>query len=142
MKTKYGIFAVACLLSSAVFAEDAIKHEIKTTVEVLAKSSTSWAGETLPNYPSGTPEVTILRIVIPPKTKLPMHKHPYINAGVLLSGELIVTTEDNKTKRLKKGEALIELVNRWHYGENISDEPAEIIVVYAGEKGEAITIKK
>ena len=114
----------------------------KTTVDVLAKSTTTWSGEALPHYPTGSPEITILRIVIPPNTKLPMHKHPYINAGVLLSGELIVTTDDNKTKRLKKGEALVELVNKWHYGENVSDEPAEIIVVYAGEKGEAITIKK
>jgi len=138
MKLKCGLFATICLFSAATLASD----EVKTSVEVLAKSTTTWDGEALPNYPLGTPEITILRIVIPPKTKLAMHEHPYINAGVLLSGELIVTTEDNKTKRLKKGEALVEVVNKWHYGENISDEAAEIIVVYAGEKGKATTVKK
>ena len=108
MKLKYGLFAVICLFSATTFASDTVK----ISVEVLAKSTTSWNGDSLPNYPQGTPEITILRIVIPPKTKLPMHKHPYINAGVLLSGELIVTTENNKTIRLKKGDALVELVNK------------------------------
>ncbi len=50
------------------------------------------AGNTLPEYPEGKPEITILRIQIPPGTTLPLHTHPVINAGVLLSGELAVIT--------------------------------------------------
>ena len=40
------------------------------------------------------------------------------------------------------GGALIEVVDQWHRGLNDADEPAEIIVFYAGVVGETITIKK
>ncbi len=112
------------------------------TVDVLAKTSSSWNGATLPAYATGQPEVTILKIVIPPKIKLPLHQHPVINAGVLLKGELTVITENNKTLHLKAGDSIVEVVNTWHYGINEGSEPAEIIVFYAGVLNQPITIKK
>ncbi len=111
-------------------------------VDVLAKTGSSWEGNRLPAYPKGTPEVTILRIKIPPGVQLPLHKHPVINAGVLLSGELTVVTEDNKTLHLKAGDPIVEVVNKWHYGKNEGDKPAELIVFYAGIKNAPITIPK
>ncbi|MDP8297881.1 MAG: cupin domain-containing protein [Candidatus Orphnella occulta] len=126
------------LLSGAVFAieTDAID------VDVLAKSSSSWDGEALPEYPEGTPEVTILRIIIPPGAQLPIHEHPVINAGVLLSGRLTVKTEDGSILHLKAGDPIVEVVDKWHYGINEGSEPAEIIVFYAGIEGMPITIKQ
>ena len=94
------------------------------------------------SYPKGEPEITILRIKIPPGSLLPLHKHPVINAGVLLSGELTVVTEDGKNLHLKAGEAIIEVVNTWHYGKNEGNVPADIIVFYAGTMDGPITIKK
>jgi len=114
----------------------------KTQVHQLVKSTKTWDGSTLPNYPKGTPEITILRILIPPKTDLPMHYHPVINAGVLLKGELTVITETNEKLHLKAGDALVELVGKMHYGRNTGSTDAEIIVFYAAEKGEKITVKK
>jgi len=111
-------------------------------VEVLAKTSSSWDGSVLPEYAKGQPEVTILKITIPPKTELPLHLHPEINAGVLLQGELTVMTEEGKTLHLKAEEPIVEVVNKWHYGKNEGDTPAEIIVFYAGIKDMPITIKK
>jgi quercetin dioxygenase-like cupin family protein len=109
---------------------------------VLAKTSLSWDGSHLPDYPKGTPEVTILKIKIPPGRQLPLHKHPVINAGVLLKGELTVLTEDNRTLHLKAGDAIVEVVNKWHYGKNEGKETAEIIVFYAGALDMPITIEK
>ena len=111
------------------------------SVDVLAKASTSWDGEALPDYGRGTPEVTILRIVIPPKVQLPLHKHPVINAGVLLKGVLTVVTEDEKRLHLQACDAVIEVVDTWHYGKNEGDVPAEIIVFYAGTQGGPITLE-
>jgi quercetin dioxygenase-like cupin family protein len=111
------------------------------TVEQLAKTSKSWDGSTLPHYPKGQPEVTILRIKIPAGSKLEIHNHPVINAGVLLAGELTVVTEDNKTLHLKTGDSIVELVNKKHYGKNEGAQTAEIIVFYAGEVNKPITIK-
>ena len=110
-------------------------------VEQLAKTSSSWDGEVLPEYPQGKPEVTILRIKIPAGATLEMHNHPVINAGVLLSGELTVITENNKTLHLKAGDSIVEVVNKKHYGKNEGTETAEIIVFYAGEVNKPITVK-
>jgi len=71
-----------------------------------------------------------------------MHTHPVINAGVLLKGQLTVTTESGQVLHLRLYDPIIEVVDTWHYGKNEGDEPAEIIVFYAGIKGESITIKK
>lgn len=73
-------------------------------VEQLAKSSKSWDGESLPEYPRGQPEITILRIKIPPGAELKMHEHPVINSGYLVSGELTVIAKDNKKLHLKAGD--------------------------------------
>ena len=110
-------------------------------VKVLAKTSASWDGGTLPAYGKGQPEVTILRIVIPPEVQLPMHQHPVINAGVLLKGELTVVTKNGQTLHMKAGDPIVEVVDTWHYGKNEGTGPAEIIVFYAGVSGEPITIK-
>jgi quercetin dioxygenase-like cupin family protein len=110
-------------------------------VEQLAKSTTSWDGPTLPAYPEGQPESTILRIKIPAGAQLAMHHHPVINAGVLIAGELTVITEDNKTLHLKAGDSIVELVNKKHYGKNEGTQTVEIIVFYAGIVDKPITIK-
>ncbi|KRP29032.1 MAG: cupin [Cryomorphaceae bacterium BACL22 MAG-120619-bin32] len=109
-------------------------------VTTLVKTTESWNGKQLPKYPDGNPEITILKIIIPPKTKLPLHKHPNINAGILLKGELTVISEANDTLYLKAGEPIVELVNTWHFGRNDGTGPVEIIVFYAGIQGTPITI--
>jgi quercetin dioxygenase-like cupin family protein len=133
----FGI-CIALLFAASVPAEDVTAVKI----DVLAKTSLSWDGSPLTEYSKGTPEVTILRIKIPPGASLPMHKHPIINAGVLLSGELTVITEDNSTLYLKAGDSIVEVVNKWHYGRNDGDKAAEILVFYAGVTVTPITIKK
>lgn len=106
----------------------------------LIKSTESWDGNKLPAYSLTQPEVTIKEIIIAPGEKLPWHQHPVINAGILLSGELMVHTRDGKQQHLKAGDALIELVNTSHYGKNISAEPAKIVVFYLAEKGDKVTV--
>ncbi|MEW6615858.1 MAG: cupin domain-containing protein [Thermodesulfobacteriota bacterium] len=138
MKKLFYAICLTFLLSSNVVAEDVSAVEVK----VLVKTSLSWDGQLLPNYPEGKPEITILRIKVPPGVQLPMHKHPVINAGVLLNGELTVVTEGGKTLHLKSEDLIVEVVNAWHYGKNEGDKPAEIIVFYAGISDMPITIKK
>lgn len=136
-KLIYGI-CFALLLSSNVLAADLNAVQ----VDVLVKTSLSWDGSRLPDYSKGTPEVTILRIKIPPGVQLPLHKHAVINAGLLLNGELTVVTEDNRTLHLKAGESIVEVVNKWHYGKNEGNETAEILVFYAGALDTPISIEK
>jgi quercetin dioxygenase-like cupin family protein len=131
---------LALLLS--LFLGSAHAKEADYTAEILAKSTQSWDGALLPHYPEGTPEITIVKITIAPGAKLPLHQHPFINAGILLSGALNVITDKNETLHLKAGDALIEVVDKWHYGENKGDTPAEIVVFYAGIADVPVTANK
>ncbi|MBW6457673.1 MAG: cupin domain-containing protein [FCB group bacterium] len=112
------------------------------SAEVLVRSTTSWDGATLPRYGMSAAEITILRISVPPHTDLFWHKHPVINAGVLISGELTVISEKRDTLYLKAGDPIVEVVHTWHYGRNEGDEPVDIIVFYAGKKNKPITLHK
>lgn len=100
----------------------------------LVETTTSWNGDKLPNYPEGTPKVT----VIPPKTKLHKHYHPVINSGILLKGALKVI--DGNILNLKAGDVIVELVNKIHYGVNEGNKPAEIVVFYSGTEDLPITV--
>jgi len=132
-----------CILSGILLAGCVSPRHARDVQSIqLVKSTRSWDGQALPAYRKGAPEITILRITIPPKHTLPMHKHPVINAGVLLKGELTVTTDSGKVLRLKPYDPVVEVVDTWHYGRNEGDEPAEIIVFYAGETGAPLSIKK
>ena len=133
----FGIGLILCLCGN-VWAQE----PSTATVDVLAKTGNSWNGTELPNYATGKPEITILRITIPPKSQLPLHKHPAINAGVLLKGELTVITKKGEILHLKAGDSIVEVVNQWHYGINEGDETAEIIVFYAGTRDLPITVKQ
>jgi quercetin dioxygenase-like cupin family protein len=113
---------------------------VSTVVTELAKTSQSWNGESLPAYPQGQPKITILRISIPARAQLDTHRHPVINAGVLISGELTVITKDGRTLHLKAGDPIVEVVNTLHYGINQGKVPAEIIVFYAGTVDMPITV--
>ena len=104
----------------------------KVSVTKLISSTNCWDGALLPAYPRQQPNITILRIKIPPGVRLHTHKHPIINAGVLLSGQLTVVTTNGATLHLVAGDPIIEVVNTLHYGVNEGKTEAEIMVFYAG----------
>jgi quercetin dioxygenase-like cupin family protein len=135
MKTTLSIIFLM-LLPFGLFAKD----KSAPTREKLAVSTVAWTGQKLPAYPSGQPEISVLKVTIPPGQRLPMHKHPFINAVVVLRGELTVTTGKGKILHVKAGHPMIEVVNEWHYGANHGTEPVEMIAFYAGIKGTPITI--
>ena len=138
----HAILIVILLLQSGCATVQTSKETqgSSTVARELVKTTQSWDGKVLPAYPQGQPEVTILRITIPPGTRLDTHSHPVINAGVLISGQLTVVTTDGKMLYLKAGDPIVEVVNTLHYGINQGDVPAEIIVFYAGTLGTSITV--
>ncbi len=138
MKKLICAVCLALLLAAAAEAGD----PAGIRVETLAKTGSSWDGSPLPAYPAGRPEITILRITIPAGTSLPLHTHPVINAGGLLSGELTVITEKEETLVLKAGDPIVEVVDKRHYGKNTGAGPAEILVFYAGSPEMPISIKQ
>ena len=130
----------------AGWTDDAVKHAYPdipgVKAQVLIKTTQAWNGSRLPEYGQGQPEVTIIRYRFAPGAKLPMHMHPVINAGVLLKGELIVTTKSGQEITLKAGDPLVELFKEWHSGVNPGKEPVDLIVVYAGTVGTPLVIRE
>ncbi len=116
------------------------QSEVKVTQ--ILKTTKEWNGDELPPYPSKNPEITILKYEIPPGIRLPMHKHPVINAGVVLEGKLTVISKDGKQLILNSGDSIIELVNKWHYGVNQGFVPVKLIMFYVGEVGVPLMIKE
>lgn len=116
------------------------RGQANVKVEILAESDSSWDGAKLPSYPTEAAQISVVKFTIPPHSKLKWHKHPSMNAGYMISGEILVTAEDGQTIVVKAGDGLIETVNTWHYGRNDSDLPAEIVVVYSGVKDRPLAI--
>lgn len=134
------LVAALLMMCMSVIAKEDVNTAI--TSQTIVKTTNSWDGSLLPTYPKGQPEVTILKITIPVGVKLPLHQHPYINAGVLIKGELTVLTQAGDKLIMTAGTPIVEVVDKWHLGENTGDVAAEIMVFYAGVKGQAITIKE
>lgn len=133
--------ASACLLAALgtnlAPAQDVGKknNAEEVMVEVLAETSCSWDGAMLPNYPTTTPKITILRYKFPAHQRLSLHTHSIINCGAMLKGELTIVTKDGRERTFKKGDAVMEMIGTVHYGENRGDEDAEVIMFYAGTEG-------
>ena len=100
----------------------------------------SWDGSVLPAFPQGQPEISVLHFIIQPRAALPCHKHPFINAGVVMKGALKIVTQDQKVLHVKGGEPLVETVNEWHYGVNEGNDVAEVYIVYSGLPGQKVSI--
>ena len=129
----------ACLLVSACTSAPVSNSADPVSSEVLVKSTRSWNGSVLPAYPQGQPEVRVLKITVQPGVALQWHRHPVINAGFVLQGQLTVETEAGDEITISTGDTLVEVVNQWHRGRNSGDIPLEIIVFYAGIEGVPVT---
>jgi quercetin dioxygenase-like cupin family protein len=109
--------------------------------EVLLQSTRSWDGETYRAYAQGQPEISVLRIDIPPHSALAWHYHPVINAAYVLTGKLFVEKKSDGLKReVNAGEVLPEMVNALHRGYT-GDQSATLLVFYAGVQGTPVTVK-
>jgi quercetin dioxygenase-like cupin family protein len=130
------------LMTLCVFSNAWAFKQKEITAVILSETTMSWNGSTLPSYPDGQPEITILKVTIPPKTELQWHKHPIINAGYIVSGKMKVETETNDVLYLNAGDTIVELIDTWHRGVNETRKPVELIVFYAGIVGTPLTILK
>lgn len=142
MKHLISVLLIALSLPSLALPEQAAQNSGEVKVKQILKATKEWDGTPLPPYPSQNPEITILSYEIPPGTRLPMHKHPVINAGVVLQGQLTVMAKDGKELILNEGDSIVELVDKWHYGRNTGTEPVKLIMFYVGQVGIPLVIRE
>ena len=106
----------------------------------LARTSQSWDGADLPDYPVGKPELIVKRLVFPSGSKLEWHHHPVMNYGIVQQGELTIIGLDGKVKTVRAGEAVVEMVGSIHHGENRGDKTVVLDMFYISQPGTPISV--
>lgn len=92
-------------------------------------------------YPkTDNPEISIVKVVIPPGVETGWHKHPVHGFAVILQGELNIKRRDGESLTYRAGDAFAEMTHEVHRGKNVSDEPVELIMFIMGEKGLSFSI--
>ena len=84
--TMLAIVTLLSMLFQQPYAAESDQSVVRS--ETLLRSTTSWDGERYKSYPSGQPELTILKITVPPHTKLEWHSHAMPSAAYIAAGEL------------------------------------------------------
>ena len=112
--------------------------QVETTE--LIRTSQSWDGAELPDYPQGRPELVVRKYVFPAGQKLGWHHHPVMNYGVLVQGELTIIDKDGKEKVVRAGEAVVEMVGTVHHGENRGPQPAILYMCYVSQEGLPLSV--
>ncbi|MBR5332851.1 MAG: cupin domain-containing protein [Muribaculaceae bacterium] len=140
MKTISKWIAVIAILFSANIskANDSVVTEVVSTE--LLRTTQSWNGEDLPDYPQGKPELVAVKYVIPAGQKLGWHHHDAMNHGVLVQGELTIIGLDGQTKTMRAGEVVVEMVDSIHHGENRGTEPVVLYMFYVSQKGLPLSV--
>ena len=118
---------------------DDTQGEVKSTE--LLRTSQSWNEVELPDYPQGRPELVAVKYIIPPGKKLGWHHHVAMNRGVLVQGELTIIAQDGKTKVMRAGEVVVEMVDAIHHGENRGTEPVVLYMFYLSQKDMPLSVQ-
>lgn len=116
-----------------------IMQQVETTE--LFRTSQSWDGAELPDYPQGRPELVAMKYVFPAGQKLGWHHHDVINHGILVQGELTIVALDGTEKVVHEGEAIVEMVGTIHHGENRGTQPAILYMFYLTQKDVPLSVQ-
>ena len=112
---------------------------IKTTE--LIRTSQSWDGSILPDFPQGRPELRVIRLDFPVGAKTGWHHHTVVNYGIVQQGDLTIVCQDGSERAFHEGEPLVEVIGTIHRGENRGKKPVILVMFYFSVPGAEITIQ-
>jgi quercetin dioxygenase-like cupin family protein len=127
---KQHLLALSLLLAipSALYPES---YDSSVQVQENLSTTTTWDGASI-HYPPGTAKVAGAIVTLAPGAETGWHMHPVPCLALILEGELLVELKDGRTKKLKAGDTLAEVINTPHNGKNIGKVTLKIAVFYAG----------
>jgi quercetin dioxygenase-like cupin family protein len=111
----------------------ALSSEFNERIQSQENLSTTktWDGAPI-HYPSGTAKVTGAIHTIPPGVETGWHMHPVPCFALILEGDLLIELKDGRTKKLKAGDTLAEVIGTLHNGKNTGKVPLKIAIFYIG----------
>jgi quercetin dioxygenase-like cupin family protein len=111
-------------------------------IKELLRTDTTSIGQKI-TYPDvADPEVTMLKITIPPGKSTGWHKHTIPVFAYVVKGVLTVELEDHQIKKFKEESTFAEVRNIYHNGTNMEDTDLVLIAIYMGGKGQKLSIQK
>jgi quercetin dioxygenase-like cupin family protein len=111
-------------------------------IKELLRTDTTSIGQKI-TYPEFTdPEVTILKITIPPGKSTGWHKHNIPVFAYVVKGTLTVELEDHRVIQFKEESTFAEMRENYHNGTNMEDSDLVLIAIYMGGKGQKLSIPK
>lgn len=113
--------------------------QVKSTE--LIRTSQSWDGVDLPDYPDGRPELVTVKYEFPAGQKLGWHHHPSMNFGILVQGELTIIDQEGNEKVVHEGEAVVEMVGTVHHGENRGNKTVILYMFYLSQKDVPLAVQ-
>ncbi len=108
-------------------------------VETLISTTKSWNGDSF-QYPKGSAQMTLQKIIAQPGFKTPLHFHPQPGIVYLIRGTLSCATSDGKSLVVGPGDSFASPQKTAHYCENTGKKEALIFVTSAGVEGKNITV--
>lgn len=129
------VLCAATNLAYSIEASDSV------TVTPLLKTQETWDGKPIV-YPTGKAEITGMLIEVAPGGETGWHLHPVPSFGMVMEGELEVELKSGKTRVMKAGESVAETVNELHNGRNKGTVPVKLLVFYAGDTEQPLSIKE
>ena len=133
--------AAGCASSQNCVAFAQYDNAAEVKVMELKRTSQSWDGAELPDYPVGKPELVVKRYIFPRGSKLGWHHHPVMNYGIVQQGELTIIGLDGKEKTVRTGEAVVEMVGTVHHGENRGDKTVVLDMFYVSRKDTPLAVQ-
>ena len=126
------------LASSSLSCATTESSAFAIKVETLIQSTSSRDGTPFTAYPVGQPQITVLKITVPPHTRMEWHSHPIPIAGYILSGELTIEKTDGTTQQFVAGQAVAETVDSIHRG-TTGATPVVVIALCPGTPGKPVS---
>jgi quercetin dioxygenase-like cupin family protein len=133
-------FLASCILLSfkTGFAQNSSEKTVISTQ--ILQTNTTWNGVAFEYPETVSPEITALHIEFAPGAETTWHRHPVPSMAYIISGTLEVTLRESGEKQVfNGGDAFAEVINTWHFGKNIGEEPVKLVVFYVGGKGINLT---
>ncbi len=109
-------------------------------VTQILETTTTAAGQAI-RFPQGENQLTALIAELAPGGQVGRHVHPVPLFAYILEGTLTVEVEGHGTRTFSAGEGFVDVVNLWHNGRNLGDQPVRFLVVFAGQKGTPTLIR-
>jgi quercetin dioxygenase-like cupin family protein len=137
---RIGKAAALVILSSAVLQPCAAAQEAAVAVAPVLSTTSTAAGQPI-RLPAKNVEVVVSTYDIARGAKLPVHKHPFARYAYVLTGTLRVTNgETGAATDYRAGQFIVEMLDTWHFGENVGNEPVRLVVIDQVEAGQSNTI--